>query len=430
MYLPHWPIPSTIINKEIDYEAVFERMSVILNKLGNPHKKLQNVIHISGTNGKGSSAAFLGEIFKQSGYLAHIYTSPHIHDCNERIILGNEKITNNYLCETLEEVRLISEVEKIALTFSEAFTISAFLAFSKVKSDVIIIECIMGGRIDPTNIIENKLATLITPISYDHEEYLSDNIERIALEKAMIIRPNTPLIVSSQCEQAKNIIKILADDQKIDSYYYGDDFDILLNEDSGKFEFAFGEYHLPNLPKPSLVGQHQYINYACVIALIKTLQDQYNITSNHIESAIKKTYWPGRLENVTDLLKKHCPNTDIFIDGAHNPSGAFALSKWITQTNNYDKNIAIIGFSKDKCKKEFLINLKDLDEIIAVRVEGEPYPEDPEIIKKIGQEINLNITARDDLFEALYCLKNQKKTRIIICGSLHLNRDVRKISKG
>ena len=430
MYLPHWPIPSTIINKEVDYEAVFERMSQVLNRLGNPHNKLMNIIHIAGTNGKGSSAAFLGETFRKSGYAAHIYTSPHLHDCNERIALRNDKITDGFLYEVLEEVRLAAKEENTSLTFMEAFTIGALLAFSKVESDVIIVECGLGGRIDPTNIIKNKIATLITPISYDHQEYLSDKIERIALEKSMIIRPNTPVIVSAQCSEAKNIIKILADDQKIKSYFYGEDFEILLDEDSGEFDLVSKEFLLQNLPKPSLAGDHQYINFASSIALLQVLRDKFNITEESIKSALQSTYWPGRIENISHLLQKYCPNSEIFIDGAHNSASAYALAKWMNQNDHFEHNFVIIGFSKDKCKKEFLMNLKDLGTIVAVRVEGEPYPEDTNIISSVGKKLGINIIEKDDLFTALHYVGDKKKSRIVICGSLHLNRDVKTLSKG
>ena len=430
MYLPHWPIPSTLINKEIDYEAVFDRMGVVLEKLGNPHLMLRNVVHIAGTNGKGSSAAFLGEIFKQSGYQAHIYTSPHLHDCNERIMLQNEKISDGLLYEFLEEVRHAAENSNVDLTFMEAFTITAFLAFSKIKSDIIIIECGMGGRIDSTNIIQHKLATLITPISFDHQEYLGNNIERIALEKAMIMRPNTPLIVSAQSKKARDIIKILAQDQNIDNYFYGEDFDIALDEDSHHFDFMASDCHIKNLPKPSLRGQHQYINCASIIALLQTINHHYNISEDSIKAALHKTYWPGRLENITHMLKKYCPSSDIFIDGAHNPSGAFALAQWIKQENHYQHNVIICGFSRDKCSKEFLMHFKNLGEIIAVRVEGEPYPEDTDTISKIATQANIEVTTKEDLFSALHYVNNVENSRIIICGSLHLNRDVLSLSRG
>jgi len=237
VYLPHWPIPSTLGKRQIDYETVFERMSEVLEKLGNPHKNLPPVIHIAGTNGKGSATALIAQIFSCAGYKTHIYTSPHLHDCNERIVLSGEKISDNFLFEVMEEVRLAAA--ETPLTFMESFTIGAFLAFAKTPADVAIIECGMGGRIDATNIIEKKLATLIMPISFDHTEYLGNSIERIALEKAMIMRPNTPLIVSSQSAKALEIIDILAKDQHIETYYYDRDFAVMKHEENDEFDIEF-----------------------------------------------------------------------------------------------------------------------------------------------------------------------------------------------
>lgn len=425
MYLPHWPIPSTIFNKNINYETVFERMSIALDRLGNPEKKLKNIIHVAGTNGKGSSVAILSEIFKQAGFKVHSYTSPHLHDCNERIVLNGQKISDAFLFEVLEEVRIASE--NVDLSFAESFTIGAFLAFSKVESDVIILECLMGGRIDATNIFEHKLATLITPISFDHSEYLGEKIEQIALEKALIIRPNTPLISSSQSFEAKNIIKILADDQKIKSYFYDEDFEILFDEESEEFDLRFGDKIIENIPKPSLQGEHQYINFASAIALVLAINDKFNISDETIKNAVKNVYWPSRIEKINGF--SNLTNCDIFIDGAHNSSGAFALAKWIFQTTkNYQKTYVIVGFSKNKCKKEFLLNFKNIAQLIAVKVEGEPYPENPEIICKIGSECGLEIEQTENILEAINFVKKQKgeKVRIVICGSLHLARDVKK----
>jgi dihydrofolate synthase/folylpolyglutamate synthase len=428
VYLPHWPIPSTLGKRQIDYETVFERAGILLEKLGNPHKKLPPVIHVSGTNGKGSAVSLLAEIFKQAGYKTHIYTSPHLHECNERIVLDGEKISDNFLFETMEETRLAAG--EIPLTFMESFTCGAFLAFSKVPADVLIIECGMGGRIDITNIIEEKLLTLIMPISFDHVEYLGNSIERIALEKAMIMRPNTPLVVASQPSAAKNIIRILADDQKLPTYFYDEDFAIMLDEENGQFDFEFGETLLENLPKPALPGSHQYINFSSVIAGILTLKDKFKIEENHIRKAIANVYWPSRLEKVQNGLNKILTNveSEIWIDGAHNSGGAFALSKWISEQDSSKRNFVICGFSRGKCKKDFLEKFRDVATVLAVRVNGEPYPEDPEIIAEIGAEINIDIVPFADLADALYYISKSSKgavCRVVICGSLHLARDVK-----
>ncbi len=428
VYLPHWPIPATLGKRQINYETVFERMSLVLEKLDNPHKKLPPIIHVAGTNGKGSATALLAQIFKECGYKTHVYTSPHLHDCNERIILAGEKISDGFLFEIMEEVRIASE--EIPLTFMESFTIGAFLAFSKVAADIAIIECGMGGRIDATNILEQKLATLIMPISFDHTEYLGNSIERIALEKAMIMRPNTPLIVSSQPKEAKNIIKILADDQKILRYFYDEDFEILLDEEKEEFDLRFGNKILSNLPKPALLGDHQYINFATAITAALSVSDKFKIDENAIRKAISNVFWPSRLEKVTNNLRKILTNpaSEIFIDGAHNVAGAFALRQFIIESKP-KKNFIICGFSNGKCKAEFLEKFKDIAQIIAVRVDGEPYPEKAETIVNIGKLSEIEIASADNLLEAIFQIEKFNKNedcRVIICGSLHLARDVKK----
>ncbi|MBP7710316.1 MAG: bifunctional folylpolyglutamate synthase/dihydrofolate synthase [Rickettsiales bacterium] len=422
VYLPHWPIPSTLGKRQIDYETVFERMLPVLEKLQNPHKKLPPVIHVSGTNGKGSATALLAQIFTCAGYKAHIYTSPHLHHCNERIILAGEKISDNFLFEVMEEARLAAD--QTPLTFMESFTIGAFLAFSKTPADVVIIECGMGGRIDATNIIEEKLATLIMPISFDHTEYLGNSIERIALEKAMILRPQTPLIVSAQPKKAREIIEILARDQNTKTYFYDEDFEILLDEESGEFDLKFENKILQNLPKPALFGAHQYINFATAIAAVLAIGDKFKIDESAIKQAISTVFWPSRLEKINHSFKSH----EIWIDGAHNEAGALALAKFIAEEKD-KKTFVICGFSRGKCKKEFLEKFKNIAQVIAVRVNGEPYPESAENISKIGAEIEMNIFAAQDLLEAIsYAItsNNNQPCKIVICGSLHLARDVKK----
>lgn len=432
VYLPHWPIPGSLGNCQIDYETVFERMSVVLEKLGNPHKNLPPVIHISGTNGKGSTASVIEEIFATSGYKTCIYRSPHLHHCNERIVINGEKISDSFLFEVMEEARIAAN--QVPLTFNEGFVIGALLAFSKFDCDIAIIECNMGGRIDATNIIENKIATVITPISFDHMEYLGDSIQRISLEKAMIMRPNTPLICGPQSTQALGVIDVLAKDQKIPTYYYDHDFAIMLDEDNGNFDFEMfvqeQKISLQDLPQPNLLGQHQYINHSIAIATILALP-QFNITQNHINSAITKVKWPSRLEKVNNSLNKllRNSNSEIWIDGAHNEAGAYSLSTWIKE-QNLIKTYLIVGFSKNKCKKEFIEKFEDTaHKIIAVTVEGEPYPEKSENIAQIIASSKINYSTSEDILDAIYQISqecDEEICRIIICGSLYLARDVKK----
>jgi len=433
-YLPHWPIPSSLGKREINYETVFERMLPVLKKLGNPHKKLPPTIHVTGTNGKGSTVAFLSEILQAAKLKIHVYTSPHLHHCNERIVLDGQKISDNFLYEILEETRIAAG--ELPLTFFESFTIAAFLAFAKTPADALIIEVGMGARIDATNIIEEKLASIITPISFDHVEYLGNSIERIAVEKAHIIKPQTPVIIGPQPHQAQEIIEIIAQDQNAKMIRYDQEFSIIKNENNN-FDLSFFEKTFLNLPAPALIGEHQYINASIAIACALSLPFQINQT--HLEQGLTRVSWPSRLEKITNNLTKIFKNSydEIFIDGAHNQSGALTVARFIMdqkildkEKNREIKNFIICGFSKNKCKKEFLLNFANLaDKVVAVRVWGEPYPEDSQIIAKIGAEIGLNIEACDDLSEALYYIQKHygdKNCRIIICGSLHLARDVKK----
>ena len=432
VYLPHWPIPSTLGRRQVDYETVFERMEIVLKKLKNPHQKLPPVIHVAGTNGKGSAVSLISKILTCAGYKTHIYTSPHLHDCNERIVLANEKISDSFLFEVMEETRIhgAQEPQIIPLTFMEAFTIGAFLAFSKVPADVLIIECGMGGRIDATNILEEKLATVLMPISFDHVEYLGNSIERIALEKAMIMRPNTPLIVSSQPKKAREIIEILAHDQNILTYFYDEDFEIIADEESGEFDLRFGELIFEKLPKPALLGSHQYINFATAIATVLAISEKFPVKKEDISQAISTVSWPSRIEKIENNLNKILKNSEseIWIDGAHNEAGAFSLARWILEKND-KKTFIICGFSRGKCRKEFLEKFKNVAEIVALRVDGEPYPEEAKVIAEIGELSGIKILTADDLLDAINLISKMNDyapCRIVICCSLHLARDVRK----
>ncbi|HLD77342.1 MAG TPA: folylpolyglutamate synthase/dihydrofolate synthase family protein [Rickettsiales bacterium] len=431
-YLPHWPIPASFGKREINYEEVFSRIIPILEKLGNPHKKLPATIHVTGTNGKGSTIAFLAEILRQSNLKIDVFTSPHLHNCNERIILNGEKISDNYLYEILEEARLATA--EAPLTFFEGFFLAALLAFSRSNSDVLILEVGMGARIDATNIIDKKIATIITPISFDHMEYLGSSIERIAVEKAHIIRPNTPIIISSQPKAAQKIIEIIANDQNAPMIRYDEEFAIIKDEESGNFDFRFFDKIFENLAKPNLFGEHQYINAATAIACALTLP--FTINQNHISKAMRKTFWASRLEKVENGLCKFFKNKNskVYIDGAHNQAGAFALARWILSEKKPSQKIFVVtGFSRDKCKKDFLLNFINVaDEIIAIRVDGEPYPEEAEKIVAIGKEIFANICAKDDLLDAIsYAAQNagEEECIVVICGSLHLARDVKRFGK-
>lgn len=431
VYLPHWPVPSSLGKRAIDYETVFERMAVVLKRLGNPEKKLPPIIHVAGTNGKGSCASLITKILQVSGYKTQLYTSPHLLEANERILLDGQKISDSELFSMMEEVRINSE--DVMLTFMESFTIGAFLAFSRNPADVLVLECGMGGRIDATNIVEEKIATVITSISFDHEEYLGNSLAKIAFEKSMIFRQKTPLIVAAQAQEALEVIKLIAFDQSLPAIFYGEDFFVAIDEKSGEFDFVLkDQISLQDLPKPSLPGNHQYLNFACAIAAVLCIQNHFTTPYAAIAKAVSLVEWKNRLERLKPQFDKIFMNheSEIWIDGAHNEGGAEVLANWLANENKKSpkENFVICGFSRGKCRLSFLEKFIGIAEIYAVRVNGEPYPESSETIAEIAKNNDIKVQAFADLDEAIFSIAKKYKTtpcRIVICGSLHLARDVK-----
>lgn len=435
VYLPHWPIPYSLGKREIDYEMVFERMNEVLKRLGNPHENLPPTIHVTGTNGKGSVIAFIAAILRSANFKVDVYSSPHLINCNERIVINGEKISDSLLYQIMEEARIASQ--ETALSFFEGFTIGSMIAFSKYStSDILLIEVGMGARIDPTNIIKNKLCSVITPISLDHCEYLGDDVGKIALEKSYIIKANTPVVIGPQPTLSKKIIEIIAKDQNAPLHKYEDDFKIEIDEETEKFDFLFNCNEFKDIIKPRLLGKHQYINAS--IAIATCLSAGIPITLENINFGMQNVDWPSRIEKINNGLSKIIKNypSEIFIDGAHNLSGANSLAIWLQDEINSDKrnnikkeNYIIVGFSKNKCKKEFLAKFRDIStQVISTRVNGEPIPEEPSTISKIGSEISMTIPYFEDLLEIFNYINNITRSpcRIVICGSLHLARDVKK----
>jgi dihydrofolate synthase/folylpolyglutamate synthase len=431
--MPHWPKPNLSNYNRNDLDDIRR----VLNNLDNPEKSLPPVIHVAGTNGKASTIAFLQAIFTSANYKIHSHISPHIHRCNERIIIAGEEISDNYLYQILEEIRLKSE--NINLTFSDAMIIAAILAFSRNEADICLIETGMGGRIDPTNAIDNKILSIITPISFDHEEFLGQTIAAIASEKSHIMRANIPAIIAPQTLDAGKVIELRSLEIGNILKHFDQDFTIEINEDDS-FDFRYfskREILWQNLPKPSLEGEHQYINASLAIAVIFTLEEFYpnkfQISEDNIKNALKEVKNPGRLEKINISHPNLGKNAEIWLDGAHNIAGFYALARWleekimIDEVNNIERdNYLIVGFTKGKAREEFFSFFENMiDFIYAIRVAGEPNPEDADIIvKKI---INIPNEVAENLSDAIDFLakKSDKSCRIIIAGSLYLARDIR-----
>ena len=393
-----------------------KRVHKLLDKLDNPHLKLPPTIHVAGTNGKGSTIAFLLNSLKCAGKKVHVYTSPHLIEVTERFILSNKKINYNQLFSALSYCEKVNGGEHI--TQFELLTCIAFLLMSKTKADFALIETGLGGRLDATNVIENPILTIITSISIDHSDFLGDKLTSIAKEKAGIIKKGITCITAPQSQAVEKILinKCKEKNAKL----------IICNEKS-LFTIKKNGFEI-NIPgnenyffsKPSLEGPHQVIN--AVLAFIAlTSVPELGININDINKGIKSTYWPGRLEKIsTEIVKKHSLKTnDIWLDGGHNIAGAEAIKNWISYRNI--KNLILVcGFLKNKDAKNILLILKDyIKHIILVPIDNKNSYTLKEL-KIISDDLELSSYTKDSIKEALTSSVINSSSKVLVFGSLYL----------
>ena len=313
------------------FDLSLDRISRLLKRLGNPHERLPPVIHIAGTNGKGSAAAFARALLEAAGYRVHVHTSPHLVNWHERYRLaapgGGKFVDDALLAKTIARVAEANRGEKI--TVFEILTAVTFLLFSEQPADAAIIEVGLGGRFDATNVISSPAATLIMPVSLDHEAYLGDRVELIASEKAGIIKPGCPVVIGAQETEAAQAVMVEAA-ERLDCplTIYGQDF--LAYEENGRMVYQDDD-GLMDLPPPRLPGRHQYSNAAAAIAAVRAAG--FDIGQTAAERAMTKVYWPGRMQRLpqgrlTDLAPA---GAEIWLDGGHNPGAGLVVAEALVE---------------------------------------------------------------------------------------------------
>lgn len=420
--MPHWPIPYGTKDVRLGRKRVLE----LLSRVGNPHLMLPNVIHVAGTNGKGSTIAYLKAIFEDAGYDVNTYTSPHIYRFNERIVLKGHEIADEELYKICEEVRLAAA--DLQTTFFEGATVIALLAMSRVKSDKEIINLVevgLGGRLDATNVFENPLCSIITMIDYDHVEYLGTTLTEIAAEKAAILKPNSHGVISWQYDEAGQSINRFANDNGVPIFDDGRSWSFTINQDSTwVYEDNKSDLHLP---QPSLKGKHQYMNAATAVAALMTLP-HLNISKDNIATGISNAKWPARMERVkAGLLYELLPEDwELWVDGAHNVGGAKMAALHLS-TLKPMRNILINGRTVGRDIHGFLECFKDIvDEIYAVPVHSEPKCEKPSEIIKFAHDLQFDCREADSVRSALENIvkTNTLPCRVLVCGSLYLAADM------
>ena len=296
-----------------------DRMQGLLSRLDHPERALPPVIHIAGTNGKGSSLAFLKAILTAAGKRVHAYTSPHLVKFHERINLCGKDISETELAA------LLAEVEKknagAPITFFEATTAVALTAFARHPADYLLLEVGLGGRLDATNVIDTPRLSLITPVSMDHEQFLGTSLADIAGEKAGILKSGCPALIARQDSAALSVIRAKAQAVKAPSFYAGSDWDYTR---TAAGMTLFWQDSKIVLPAPGLTGAHQYENAA--LAAVAALQ--LGIESEAIRRGLSDATWPARLQQIPPPPGLSA-SQDLWLDGGHNPAAALALADWI-----------------------------------------------------------------------------------------------------
>jgi dihydrofolate synthase / folylpolyglutamate synthase len=410
--------------KRID--LALDRMWRILAALGDPQRRLPRTIHVAGTNGKGSTIAFMRAILEAAGLRVHVYTSPHLVRFNERFRLGAERegrlVSDAELGDALRECERVNAGAPI--TVFEITTAAALLLFARNAADVLLLEVGMGGRLDATNVIDRPLASVITPVSFDHAEHLGETLGKIAAEKAGILKPAVPAIVAAQPREALAAIERVAARAKAPVKIAGEDW--TATEERGRlvYQDAAG---LLDLPAPRLYGRHQFENAGVAIAALRTLGD-FELAQNAFEAGIAKADWPARMQRLSHgrLLALCPPGSELWLDGGHNADGARAVANALADLEERVSRplVLVIGMLSSKDCESFLKNFTGLARrVVAVPIPRQEKSFPAAIIADAARAVGIPAQGADDLDAALAAIAQfglEPAPRILIAGSLYL----------
>lgn len=408
------------------------RLQELLAKLGHPERKLPPTIHIAGTNGKGSTTAFMRALLEASGKSVHVYTSPHLVRFHERIRLGHEdggKLVNDgTLISAMLEVEHINDNAEI--TQFEITTAIAFKLFAEHPADVLLLEVGLGGRLDATNVIEEPIATIITPVSMDHESFLGNELGGIAYEKAGILKAGVPAIIARQSQEAMSAIAEVAGRIGAPMRILGQDFDAF--PEQGRMVYQT-ESRVIDLPMPNLVGQHQIGNAAMAIATLETAG--LMPSTDAMEHGLTNTVWPARLQRLQEgtLAKLTDLEAEIWLDGGHNPgAGAAIASAMAALEERVERPLFLIaGMLTTKDPIGFFEPFESLARhVFTVEIPGADASRKADELAHLATAAGLSAEPVNSVEEALALLSEnwqyERSPRILICGSLYLAGEVLK----
>ena len=412
--------------KRIDLSL--DRVTRLLAALDHPERKLPPVIHVAGTNGKGSTVAFMRAMLEAAGLRVHVYTSPHLVRFNERFRLAGRLATDDELSAALEECEKANA--GVPITVFEMTTAAGFLLFARQPADILLMEVGLGGRLDATNVIDRPLATVITPISIDHTDFLGDSIEKIAAEKAGIIKASAPVIVAAQPRDALAVIEQRAARLKAPVRIAGENW--TATEERGRLVFQDDD-GLIDMPAPKLYGRHQFENAGLAIAALRAIPS-LTIPPQAYETGMVRADWPARMQRLTQgrLASLAPAGSELWLDGGHNPDGGRAIAAVLADLEErVPRSLVIIaGMLATKDNAGFLRNFTGLArKLIAVPVPQAEKAVPAETLSDIARQIGISATSRDNVEDALAAvakLELDPPPRILITGSLYLAGEVLK----
>jgi dihydrofolate synthase/folylpolyglutamate synthase len=397
------------------------RIERLLAALGNPERKLAPVAHVAGTNGKGSTVAFLRAMLEAAGKRVHVYTSPHLVRFHERIRIAGKLIDEKHLKDVLARCEAANNGEPI--TFFEVTTAAAFLAFAETPADAVLLEVGLGGRLDATNVVDKPRVSVITPVSMDHRDFLGDTIAKIAAEKAGILKAGVPAVIGPQGDEAHSVIAARAREVGAPLTTFGTDWSASATADGMAYQGPKGRL---TLPRPGLSGAHQIANAgAAITALGYLMPEAWN--EGAIATGLINVEWPGRLQRLTRGPLVHIVNTrapkgsTLWLDGGHNPDAGAALAAWAK--NDPRPLYLAAGMLNTKDASGFFAPLVPYVQAAAtVPIAGADASLSAEALAQYAFAAGLHAEHTADLATALERLARlaREPARFLICGSLYL----------
>lgn len=401
------------------------RMENLMNALGRPDRKLPPVVHVAGTNGKGSLIAYLRAMYEAAGKAAHVYTSPHLVRFNERVLLAGKEVDDAALYDALRKVHMLHQ--QFPSTLFEGVTAAAFLLFAKHKADILLAEVGMGGRLDATNVIEAPAVSVITPVSIDHSEYLGKDIAAIAGEKAGIIKKGVPCVVGPQDEVAMALFSARALQLGTPMHRFGHEWHVEKHGEGYRYR---SDTLTMDIPRPALAGQHQWHNAGTAIAVMDILaQHGLAVDESSMAEGVSKAFWVGRLQRLTsprwmDALPE---KSALWLDGGHNPAAGEVLAAWAREEYGEKPQLHLVcGMLKGKDVRGFLTPLAPLvKHLWAVPIHDEPNAIMPGELEHKARGMGMQAATAHHVREALQRIGAAEKASgkpayVLIAGSLYL----------